>query len=478
MSTALAAIAPELTLAVMALVLLLLAAVRGQAAARPVLRGGAVALALVFAVLGATAGAPAQSVFGDMVVVDVFATALKMALVLALMAALALSAAPMRLDNIARPEYPIVTLLAGVGMMGMVSAQHFLALYVAMEMQALALYILVSSGASSARSAEAGVKYVLLGALASALMLFGMALLYGATGALDYVTIRTVLEGVDAPGLTVGAGLAFLLAGMAFKISATPFHMWTPDVYAGAPTRVTTLLALAPKIAAAGALARLLFGPLEPLAAQWVPILVVLSVASMSWAALAGVVQGDLKRLMAYSTIGNMGYMLLGFIAGGADGLAAALFYLLVYVLSVAGVFAVILAMRRDGRVVTEIVELSGLARSRPLLAAGMAALMLSLAGVPPLAGFFAKFVVFKVLIDQGMWLLAVYGLLTTVVAAYYYIKVVKVLYFDIPAEPLDRAPARARAAVLAVSVLGVVALLLAPGLGLDVARVAVAPLF
>lgn len=479
---ALTAVAPEGLLALVAMALLLLGAFRGNAATGAVTWAGVAALAVCFAVLGAMAGrgGEAAAAFSGMFVVDSFALVLKMALALGLMAALALSLSPMRSDpGAARFEYPVLTLLAGVGMMGMVSAHNFLALYVAMEMQALALYVLVASGTGRARAAEAGMKYFLLGALASALMLFGVALLYGATGSLDYGAVAGALAGAEGrAGPVAGVALALILAALAFKLSATPFHMWTPDVYSGAPTRITALLAIVPKLAAVGVASRLLLGPLEPLAAQWGPIVAALAVASMGWGALAGVVQGDLKRLMAYSAIGNIGTVLLGLVAGGQAGVGAAVSYLMVYVLMTAGVFAIIASMRRDGRAVTAIEDLAGASRHTPARAAAMAVLMLSIAGIPPLAGFFAKLFVFKALIDAGMVALAAYGIATTVVAAFYYLRVVKVMYFDAPAEPFDADPAPERAAVLGVSIAGALGLVLVPGAFLALATAAAASLF
>lgn len=481
LALALVPLAPELTLVVTALGLILVSAWRGEKSIDFVLWGCIASAALAFFMLGYMNGGimgVGAHILSDMVVIDGFSLTLKMFLIFGLLISLMASNTPMHQDTAVRPEYPILMVFATIGMMGMVSAHNFLSLYVMMEMQSLALYILVASGSGGARSAEAGVKYVLLGALASGLMLFGMALIYGTAGVLDYGTIRFVLEAAQTPSLAAGAGLTFILTGMAFKISAVPFHMWTPDVYAGAPTRVTAFLAVAPKVAAAGALARLLFDPLLPLANQAMPILLFLCIASMTWGALAGLMQKDIKRLMAYSAIGNMGYMLLGFIVGGQDGLSAAFFYVALYAASAGGVFAALLALRRDGQPVENLDDLSGLARSKPFLAAGMATLMLSLAGVPPLAGFFAKFIVFKTLIDFGMVPLAVYGLITSVVAAFYYLRIVKTLYCDEPALPFDKEFAPSPAIVLGASAFLVVALIFAPGPGLDMAKAAVSGLF
>jgi NADH-quinone oxidoreductase subunit N len=487
---ALAPVAPELLLIVAALALLLWGAARGNAVTPAIAWAGVATLALaslVAAVQWVAAPAEPLTALGGMVVVDRFALGAKALIAGGLAVALALSVEPMRLAGRARFEYPVLTLLAGVGMLAMPAAQNFIALYVAMEMQALALYVLVASGAATGRSAEAGMKYFLLGALASALMLFGVALLYGAVGSLDFADVRAALAGADgATGPVVAMALAFILAALGFKMSAAPFHMWTPDVYEGGPTRIAALLAIVPKIAAAAVLARLAFGPLAPLAAQWVPVLAVLSVASMAWGAVAGVVQSDLKRLMAYSAVGHMGYALLGVVAsgmaGGAAGLGAVGFYLAIYAVTVAGAFAVILCMRRDGRPVSAVDDLAGLAAHSPWLAAAMAVAMLSLAGVPPLAGFFAKLVVFKALVDVGTapaLALAVFGVATTVVAAYYYLRVVKVMYVDAPAAPFEPAGgAVVRHVVAGAAAAVTLTLILAPGPVLEAALASAQALF
>lgn len=479
----LAPVVPELILVVSALGCLVFGAFRGNAAAKTISRIGMFSLALAFVVLlSMTSLMPDYGMkiiaFNSMVVMDSFSLFMKMMIALALIASIALSASSGASSSNSRFEHSVLILLAGVGMMGMVASSNFLSLYVAMEMQAIALYVLVASGYGRAKSAEAGMKYFILGALSSALILFGIAFIYGSTGSLDYSVIKDVLSSSSNLGNIAPIGLVFIISGLAFKLSAVPFHMWTPDVYEGSPTRVTALLAIAPKVAAIGVVARLLMDTFASMSDVWLPILIVLSVLSMTLGAISGISQKNLKRLMAYSTIGNVGYMLLGIIAGGAQGVGSAVFYLMVYIIMTAGVFSIILSMKRDGRENVEISDLQGMARHSPWRAFAMAAFMLSMAGVPPLAGFFAKLSVFLELVDGKMYVLATYGILTSVIAAFYYLRVIKVMYFDEPAQPFDRDESKGRLVVLGLSFVCVVMLILAPSFGLEIAQKAVSSLF
>jgi len=320
----------------------------------------------------------------------------------------------------------------------MVSANNFIALYMALELQSLALYVLAAFKRDSARSSEAGLKYFVLGSLSSGMLLYGISLIYGFTGTLDFATVASV---VKAGGVSIGLvfGLVFLLAGLAFKISAVPFHMWTPDVYEGAPTPITAYLATASKVASFALVLRAIVVPFASAVHEWQQIIIFISALSMALGAFGAIGQSNIKRLMAYSSIGHMGYALLGLAAATPMGLRGVLFYLAFYALTNLGVFACIQAMRRDGQSVENISDLAGLARTRPALAFAFMAMMLSLSGLPPLAGILAKAFIFIAALDAHLYLLAAFGVLTSVVGAYYYLRIVKVMYFDEPTQPFDR---------------------------------------
>ncbi|HEX4862138.1 MAG TPA: NADH-quinone oxidoreductase subunit NuoN, partial [Rhizomicrobium sp.] len=320
----------------------------------------------------------------------------------------------------------------------MVSVNNFIALYMGLELQSLALYVLAAFNRQSVRSSEAGLKYFVLGSLSSGMMLYGISLIYGFTGTLDFQGIAHV---VGQSGVSIGLifGLVFLLAGLAFKISAVPFHMWTPDVYEGSPTPITAYLATASKVASLALVLRAVVVPFPAAIHQWQQIIIVISAASMALGAFAAIGQTNIKRLMAYSSIGHMGYALLGLAAGTQAGLRGVLFYLAFYSLTNIGVFACVQAMRRGGKPVENISDLAGLARTRPALAFAFMAMMLSLSGLPPLAGILAKAFIFLAALEAHLYVLAVFGVLTSVVGAYYYLRIVKVMYFDEPAEPFDR---------------------------------------
>ena len=364
-------------------------------------------------------------------VVDAFSTFSKELILAGAALALILSFDYNEHANIDRFEYPVVILLAVVGMMTMVSAHSMMTLYLGLELQSLSLYVLAAFARDDVRSSEAGLKYFVLGALASGLLLYGISLVYGFTGTMDFATLATALDkpAMASPGLIVG--VVFTLAGLVFKISAVPFHMWTPDVYEGSPTPVTAFLASAPKVAAISLLLRVMAGPFGHLLVQWQSLIEIVSIASMILGALAAIGQTNIKRLMAYSSIGHMGYALIGLAVGTPEGLRGVLVYMVVYVFMNAGTFACITAMRRKGRSVENIADLAGLARSDGAMAMALAIFMFSMAGIPPLAGFFGKLYVFLAAVQGGMWTLAVIGVLTSVLGAYYYIRVIKVMYFD-----------------------------------------------
>ncbi len=340
-------------------------------------------------------------------------------------------------NGLARFEFPVLMLFATVGMMGMVSADNLMVLYVALELQSLALYVLAAFARDDVRSSEAGLKYFVLGALASGLLLYGISLVYGFSGTMDFTTLGHLLNGTASPGLVVG--IVFVIVGLAFKISAAPFHMWTPDVYEGSPSSVTAFFATAPKVAAMALLLRVMSGPFGHLLASWQLIIQIVSVVSMVLGALAAIGQTNIKRLMAYSSIGHMGYALIGLAVGTELGIRGVLVYLLVYIFMSAGTWACIIAMRRQGRSVEKIADLAGLAKTDPGLALAFAIFMFSMAGIPPLAGFFGKLYVFLAAVQSGLWTLAIIGVLTSVVGSYYYLRIVKVMYFDAPVEAFDR---------------------------------------
>ncbi|MEE8122988.1 MAG: NADH-quinone oxidoreductase subunit NuoN, partial [Alphaproteobacteria bacterium] len=317
----------------------------------------------------------------------------------------------------------------------------------------LSLYVIAAFRRDSTRSTEAGLKYFVLGALSSGLLLYGISMIYGFAGATSFERLAAVLGGAGgAPSLGVIVGLVFLAAGLAFKVAAVPFHMWTPDVYEGAPTPVTAFFAMAPKIAAVALFVRVMIGPFGGLIAQWQQIIVFISIASMLLGAFAAINQTNIKRLMAYSSIGHMGYVLIGLAAGTQAGIRGVIIYLAIYLFMNAGTFACILCMRQHGRMVEGIGDLAGLARTQPMMALVMALFMFSMAGIPPLAGFFGKLYVFLAAIEAKMYTLAVIGVLSSVVAAFYYVRIVKLMYFDEAAEPFDRPIGREMSLILTVS--------------------------
>jgi len=345
----------------------------------------------------------------------------------------------------ARFEFPVLMLFSTVGMMTMASASNLMTLYMGLELMSLAIYVLAAFARDDLRSSEAGLKYFVLGALSSGLILYGISLVYGYAGTTDFVKLAFVLR--DAPAHTLGItfGMVFICAAMAFKISAVPFHMWTPDVYEGAPTPVTAFLSTAPKVAPFVVLLRVMVGPFGHVTAQWQPIVVFISLASMLLGSFAAIMQGNVKRLMAYSSIGHMGYALIGLAAGTEAGVRGVLIYLLTYVAMSAGAFACIIAMRRQGRAVERIADLGGLAKTDLPLASLLAIFMFSMAGIPPFAGFFGKLYVFLAAVQVGtpiMWTLAIIGVLTSVVGCFYYLRIIKVMFFDAAEPAFDARPA------------------------------------
>jgi NADH-quinone oxidoreductase subunit N len=395
---------------------------------------------LVLAEIFVAGGEGTTTLFHNSFIVDPFARALKLLTLAGAAVALLMSIDYWRGAGGVKFEFPVLVLLATTGMLMMISANDLIALYVGLELQSLALYVVAAFQRDSARSSEAGLKYFVLGALSSGMLLYGASLVYGFTGSTDFADIAAA---VQPSGANIGLifGLVFLMAGFAFKISAVPFHMWTPDVYEGAPTPVTAFFAAAPKLAAMALTVRVLITAFPAVTAQWQQIVTFLAIASMALGSFAAIGQTNIKRLMAYSSIGHMGYALVGLAAGTTEGVQGVIIYLAIYLAMTLGTFACILAMRRNGRMVEDIDQLSGLSSTSPLMAFLLAMLLFSLAGIPPLAGFFAKFYVFLAAIHAGLYALAVIGVLLSVVGAYYYLRIVKIMYFDAPAErfePMD----------------------------------------
>ena len=439
---------PEITLVVAGLALLMVGVVPKADMTRPVTLGtlGALLVAAVV-VLGNGEGVA----FGGQFVADAFARFAKVLIILGAASGLLLALDWNEKQGIARFEFPVLILFSTLGMMIMVSANDLITLYLGLELLSLSLYVVAAFDRDNARSAEAGLKYFVLGALASGLYLYGASFTYGFAGATGFTQIgNAVGEGGTVPiGLVVG--LVFVTAALAFKISAVPFHMWTPDVYEGAPTPVTAFFASAPKVAAVALLVRVLADPFSDLAAQWQNVIWLASLGSMLLGSLAALGQQNIKRLMAYSSIGHVGYALMGLAVANDSGLRGVLVYMTIYLVMNAGTFAVLVAMRRGGRALEAVNDLAGLGRTDPPMALAMAVFMFSMAGIPPLAGFFGKLYVFLAAVQSGFWVLATVGVLTSVIGAYYYLRIIKVMYFDEATAALDPRPAPV-SLVLAVS--------------------------
>jgi NADH-quinone oxidoreductase subunit N len=429
---------PELILSVGAMALLMLGVFTRRERGELIL--WLAVLLLVLAGLFVATSFGTTMLFGDSFIVDPFARMLKLLTLTGAAVALIMSLDYWRERGGVKFEFAVLVLLATTGMMMMISANDLIALYVGLELQSLALYVVAAFDRRSARSSEAGIKYFVLGALSSGMLLYGASLIYGFTGSTLFTDIAASVQ-PSAPNLGLIFGLVFLITGFAFKISAVPFHMWTPDVYEGAPTPVTAFFAAAPKLAAMALTVRTLFAAFPSVTPEWQQIVTFLAIASMALGAFAAIGQRNIKRLMAYSSIGHMGYALVGLAAGTVEGVQGVIIYLAIYLAMTLGTFACILAMRRNGRMVEDIDQLAGLSNTSPIMAFLLAMLLFSLAGIPPLAGFFAKFYVFLAAINAGLYALAVIGVLLSVVGAYYYLRIVKIMYFDAPAERFEPMP-------------------------------------
>ncbi len=420
---------PELLLGVGAMVVLMVGVFIGDKSTR-IVTGLSVALIVLAGIWLIWFPATGEAFHGAFVM-DPFARLMKILVLIGSGVAIAMSVGFARLENFDRFEYPILVVLATLGMLLMVSANDLISLYLGLELQALSLYVVAAINRDSLRSTEAGLKYFVLGALSSGMLLYGASMVYGFTGHTGFDGIAAAMAGDRSLGLVFG--IVFVLAGIAFKISAVPFHMWTPDVYEGAPTPVTAFFAAAPKIAAMAMLIRVVQGAFEPASADWRQIITFLSIASMVLGAFAAIGQTNIKRLMAYSSIGHMGFALVGLAAGSEEGVSGVVLYMIIYMAMTLGTFACILAMRRTDGMVENISDLAGLSRTNPMMALVLTAFMFSLAGIPPLAGFWAKYFVFLAAIQAELYILSVIGVIASVVGAFYYLRIVKLMWFDEP---------------------------------------------
>lgn len=421
---------PELILAVGALALLMIGVFSGE-------RSGRMVSVLAIIVLAAAAlwliFLPSEGVgYGGVFLSDGFGRFMKITALVGSITALFMSLGLAKENQLDKFEFPVLLVLCTLGILLMISANDLISLYLGLELQSLAIYVVAAINRDSVKSTEAGLKYFVLGALSSGMLLYGMSLVYGFTGHTQFAAIAQALTVEGARSLGLVFGLVFILAGIAFKISAVPFHMWTPDVYEGAPTPVTAFLASAPKVAAMAMLTRIVITAFQPVVADWQQVVVFISIASMLLGSFAAIGQRNIKRLMAYSSIGHMGYALVGLAAGNQTGVSGVMLYMVIYMVMTLGSFAIIMSMRRkDGTVVEEVNDLAGLSTTNPFMATVLTILMFSLAGIPPLAGFFAKYFVFVAAIEAKLYALAIIGVLASVVGAYYYLRVIKLMWFD-----------------------------------------------
>ncbi len=429
---------PEIVLVCSAMALLILGVIRGEGSSRLV-SWLAVAVLIVTLCVAVRLGLDRKISFYGMFVTDPFAVFMKTLVLVGSAVTIIMGIRFNEEHRIARFEFPVLILLAATGMMVMISSNDLITLYLGLELQSLSLYVVASFDRDSARSSEAGLKYFVLGALASGMLLYGASLVYGFSGTTSFAGIAATLTGTGKPAAGMIIGLVFIAVGLGFKVSAVPFHMWTPDVYEGAPTPVTAFFSVAPKMAAIALLMRVMIEPFGPLLAEWRQIIVFLSVASMVLGAVAAIAQQNIKRLMAYSSIGHIGYALIGLAAGTPGGIRGVLVYMAIYLFMNVGTFAVILCMRQKGQMLENISDLSGLARTQPGLALALAIFMFAMAGIPPTAGFFSKLYIFLAAIDAHMNGLAIIGVLASVVGAFYYLRIVKLMYFDEPLAAFDR---------------------------------------
>ncbi len=468
---------PEIVLACAAMALLLVGVFRGEGSTRLV-SWLSVLVLIVILLLSAHLGLDRRTSFYGMFVTDAFALFMKALVLVGSAVSIVMAMRYNEEHQIARFEFPVLILLATTGMMVMVSANDLITLYLGLELQSLALYVVASFDRDSVRSSEAGLKYFVLGALSSGMLLYGASMIYGFAGTTSFTALAKVLTGAGTPSAGLIIGIVFVTVGLAFKVSAVPFHMWVPDVYEGAPTPVTAFFAVAPKMAAIALFMRFLIEPFGALLAQWQQVIVFLSVASMVLGSVAAIAQSNVKRLMAYSSIGHIGYALIGLAAASPSGIRGVLVYMAIYLFMNVGTFAVILCMRQQGKMLEGINDLAGLSRTQPGLALALAIFMFAMAGIPPTAGFFSKLYIFLAAIDAKLTGLAIIGVVTSVVGAFYYLRVVKVMYFDEPAGAFDHPISFELKAVLVVTAIVTMFFFLLPDPIVGSAEAAAASLF
>ena len=470
--------APEIFLAIAAMLLMMIGVFANQERAMRIVSSFAMLAILVTIGILFIQGRATSITFNGLFWTDAFTAFTKVLVLLGSLLSLIISQDYARREGMAKFEFPILILFASVGMMMMISANDLISLYLGIELQSLSLYVIAALQRDSLRSSEAGLKYFVLGALSSGMLLYGCSLIYGFAGTTQFVQLTETFNGNGEASLGVVVGVVFLTAGLAFKVSAVPFHMWTPDVYEGAPTPVTAFFSVAPKIAAIALLIRIMIGPLNGLVAEWQQIIIAISIASMTLGAFAAIAQTNIKRLMAYSSIGHVGYALIGLAAGTETGVQGILVYMSIYLAMNIGTFSCILSMRRNGQAVEKIDDLAGFGKTHPRMAFAMLVFMFSMAGIPPLAGFFGKLYIFLAAIQSGLFLLAIIGVVTSVIGAYYYLRIIKFMYFDETMEALDQQTARPVGFVMAITAFITSFFIIWPTPVIDSAAVAAAALF
>ena len=426
---------PEIFLSLSIMFLLILGVFKKDSS--KLVQNSALIILLVTAVItfNETLGIKETLLFNGSVIIDYLSSFMKIVTLLAAFMVLIISSSYLKTFKIFKIEYPILILSSVLGMMVMISSNDLIVFYMGLELQSLALYVLATFNRDQLKSSEAGLKYFVLSALSSGLLLYGCSLIYGFTGSTNF---NVIADQLNSNEYALTFGIVFILVGLAFKISAVPFHMWAPDVYEGSPTSVTLFFTMVPKIAALTVFIRFLYVPFLNLIDQWQMIVIFLSIASMLFGAVAAIGQSNLKRLVAYSSIGHIGYTLAGLATGTNDGIQSSIIYITIYIFMNLGLFSCLLMMKRNNEYYEDINDLSGLSKNHPLISLSLLVILFSLAGIPPLAGFFAKFYIFKSVLEQSMYFLAIVGLLSTVVAAFYYLKIIKIIYFDKEKEKYD----------------------------------------
>ena len=451
---------PELWLACAGMALLMVGVFLRRNTATTVMILSVVAVAVALAVLWVLSPEPDYA-YGGLFVNDEFTFFMKSLVLIGALLTIVMSIGYAQREAMDRFEFPVLMVFATLGMLMMISANDLISLYLGLELQSLSLYVMAAFRKDTLRSSEAGLKYFVLGALSSGMLLYGSSLIYGFAGTTNFTELGQILspDAFDGERVSLGVifGIVFVIAGLAFKVSAVPFHMWTPDVYEGSPTAVTAFFATAPKVAAMSLTVWVLMGPFSELVGEWQQIVVFISIASMLLGAFAAINQTNIKRLMAYSSIGHVGYMMVGLAAGNEAGIQGIIVYLAIYLVMNVGTFVCILSMRRSEGMVEEIEDLKGLSKTNPCMAAALLIFMFSMAGIPPFAGFFGKLYVFLAAIQAELYGLAIIGVLSSVVAAFYYIRIVKLMYFDEPSESFERPLGREMTAILVATAVFVV---------------------